>query len=63
PTLPSSHPEVLIIRMNLKNEVFSNMRGVEDRLVHSLKVLEQNPSTVRSMTAFSWIADIILNAT
>lgn len=60
---PTEHIWEHIRESDFKNEVFNNMRGVEDRLVRSLRVLEQNPSRVRSMTAFSWIADINLNAT
>jgi len=59
---PTEHIWDHVRESDFKNEVFSNMNGVEDRLVRSLKVLEENPVTVQSMAGFSWIIDINLNA-
>ena len=51
------------IRENwFSNEVFESIDGVENQLVKALSDLENQPSEVASLTGFSWIIDITLNA-
>jgi transposase len=45
------------------NEVFESIDGVENQLVKALTALESDPAAVASLTGFSWIVGINLNAT
>jgi hypothetical protein len=52
------------IRENwFRNEVFASIDAVENQLVKALSDLENHPAEVASLTGFSWIIDITLNAT
>ncbi len=44
------------------NDVFKDLRAVEDTLVQGLVALEANPRRAQSMTGFPWITSICLNA-
>ena len=45
------------------NNVFADLDAVERVLTAGLQTLEANPDRTRSMTGFSWITSISLNAT
>lgn len=45
------------------NLVFRGLDGVEDVLEESLRTLERDPDRVASLSGFSWVLDISLNAT
>ena len=45
------------------NNVFTDLDAVERVLTAGLQTLEANPDRTRSMTGFSWITSISLNAT
>ena len=66
PHSPELNPTELIWdetrEKGFKNEVFNTLALVEDRLCDTLRSLEDNPSRVQSITGWSWIVSINLNA-
>lgn len=46
----------------IANRFYKNFESVEDRLCEALASLEQNPAKVKSMTAFPWILNGIMDA-
>jgi putative transposase len=66
PHSPELNPTELIWaemrEKGFKNEVFNTLKFVEDRLCDTLTLLEDNPSTVQSITGWPWIVSINLNA-
>ena len=60
---PVEHLWESIRENRFRNEVFESMDGVENQLVKALTALESDPAEVASLTGFSWIVSISLNAT
>ena len=60
---PVEHIWESIRENGFRNEVFNSMDGVENQLMHCLAALERDPAAVASMTGFSWIISINMNAT
>jgi transposase-like protein len=60
---PVEHIWDSIREHDFSNAAFNSMGAVEDQLMRSLATLEKETVRVASMTGFSWITEINLNAT
>jgi hypothetical protein len=66
PYSPQCNPQELVWR-EVRRQPFGNhnyrsMRAVEAALMRRLQQLEASPQSLRSLTGFEWIVNIILNA-
>ena len=60
---PAEHIWEEIREKWFKNEVFRDLKAVEDKLVEALIVLEKDKNRISSLVGFAWIKKILLNAT